>query len=381
MITQKGMTVIELMVSVVVMLIVIGGASAAYVKLLKGFKTQSKISESYVENLCGLELLRYDIEMAGYALPRGLNSVNFTEATSVSGTPTPSSFNDAPSNIPRAFAFSNNGSTGSNNSDVLTIKSMVANINVTSKKWSLIYYDTGTSNWKVKKWNDSKLDFVNNERFIVLDPSKVLQKNGTNWSFSFSTNYYTNISGAIPVPADNNGIYLIYGIDPDTNLSIPFNRADYYLFRPGSNFPSRCYPNSYVLYRSTINQNGGARNAQPLLDCVMDFQVAFGLDTDGDRTVNAWIDDLSSLADANGNGTADEIRQQVRQVNVSILYHEGQKDDSFRFSGSLNLGDVPASGVLPAVPTLSTFTPSGEALKYRWKVLKLSIKPMNLVQE
>jgi hypothetical protein len=108
----------------------------------------------------------------------------------------------------------------------------------------------------------------------------------------------------------------------------------------------------------------------------MDFQVAFGLDTDGDRTVDKWTADLNTLTDPNGNGKADEIRQQVRQANIFILYHEGAKDDSFRFSGNLNVGEIPdPNGIL--VP-LSTFNPTGEALKYRWKVTKLAVKPMNL---
>jgi prepilin-type N-terminal cleavage/methylation domain-containing protein len=394
MISQKGMTLIEVMVSLVVILIVISGASIAYLKLLKAFKTQSKISESYVENLSGRELLRYDIEMAGYGLPCALNSSTYTEAaSSESIVPNPNSFNDATAGIPRAFAFSNNGATGANNSDVLVIKSQRVNINSTSKKWSLIYYDGATSKWRVKQWNDASMDLGSNERFIVMDKGRVLQNNAGVWQFSFNTGYFTDVESVIPhlphpptpaLPTDPIDIYLIYGIDPDTNLQMPFNRADYYLAKPpnDSDFPTRCYNvdndhHSYILYRSTINQGNGVRNPQPLLDCVMDFQVAFGLDTDGDRNVDTWTDDLNTIVDTDGNGTADEIRQFVRQIAVSILYHEGKKDDDFQFSGSLTLGNLPASGLIPAVPALSTYTPVGDAVNYRWKLMNLTIKPMN----
>jgi hypothetical protein len=62
---------------------------------------------------------------------------------------------------------------------------------------------------------------------------------------------------------------------------------------------------------------------------------------------------------------------QLRELRIFILYHEGAKDDRFRFSGALTLGDAQTG-------TLSAYTPTGDALKYRWKVAKLVIKPMNL---
>jgi len=40
-------------------------ATAAYLKILKSYKSYSKVSQSYMANLTGLELLRYDIQMAG----------------------------------------------------------------------------------------------------------------------------------------------------------------------------------------------------------------------------------------------------------------------------------------------------------------------------
>ena len=92
--------------------------------------------------------------------------------------------------------------------------------------------------------------------------------------------------------------------------------------------------------------------------------MAFGLDTDGDGGVETWLHGLGSL-------TPDQIRAQVREVRVFILYQEGQRDDNFQFSGTLNLGDEQTGA-------LSTYTPAGDALKYRWKVAKLVIKPMNI---
>ena len=75
---QEGMTLIELLVSLTIILVVMGVATAAYLKLVRSYKSQGKMSQSYMENLTGLELLRYDIEMAGYGLPASLGGTNYT---------------------------------------------------------------------------------------------------------------------------------------------------------------------------------------------------------------------------------------------------------------------------------------------------------------
>nr|WP_170920312.1 PilW family protein [Desulfacinum hydrothermale] len=360
----------ELLVSVTVILVVLAVAGAAYLKVMRSFKVQASLPEGRMSHLTGLELLRYDVEMAGYGLPFDVNGTSFAEAASSgSATPDPNAFNDSP-NAPRAMAFSNNGNTSAHNSDVLVLKSAVANVSGTSRKWSVLYHDG--ANWKVKDWNSSELDFSTGERFIVLDTDKQLQKKGGAWFFTFAGSYHTSVGGAdpVPTPSDTHHIFLLYGIDPDTDLRMPFNRVDYYLDTPASGLPDRCDPNSYILYRATINQGNGVRNPQPMIDCVRDFQVAFGLDTDGDAIVDAWSKDLN-LGDTNGNGTADEIRSQLKEVRIFLLVQDGVRDDNYDFNGTLTLGDTNTTA-------LSTFTPAGDARHYRWKVFKLAVKPMNL---
>lgn len=376
----RGLTLVELMVTLVVILIVIASASTAYLKLFASFKVQDKISDTQMDTLVGLEFLRYDIEMAGYGLPQSLGSATYSSeaASSASYTLNPSSLNDS-LGVPRAFAFRDNN--GTNNSDVVAIKSTIANVSDTTKKWSMIYQDGGI--WKVKQWDTSDQNFASGERVIVIDDNRprALCGIGANWSpYVFASGYYTNATG-LPLPTAINRINLVYGIDPDTNPRMPFNRVDYYLATPSdsSSFPSRCFSGSYILYRAIIRQSDGTRGPQPLIDCVRDFQMAFGLDTDGDGGVDTWLRGLGSM-------TPDQIRAQVREVRVFILYQEGQRDDNFQFSGILNLGDeqISNNATFQALSTtvqagaLSTYTPAGDALKYRWKIAKLVIKPMNI---
>ena len=143
---------VELMVTLVVVMVVIAAASTAYLQLFGGFKVQGRISDTQMDTLCGFELLRYDVEMAGYGLPFDMNSLTYAEAT----TSPASAYNDAPAGVPRAFSFADNN--GTNGSDVLVIKSIAASINRTTRKWSLMFDDGG--NCRVKSWGRSDLDFA-----------------------------------------------------------------------------------------------------------------------------------------------------------------------------------------------------------------------------
>lgn len=411
---KNGFTLVELLVSITIVMVIMAVAVAAYMKLLQGYKTGAKASENYISDLCGLELLRQDIEMAGYGLPLNLNGNSYNEAVAAV---TPTTLNDS-GNPPRAFAMSNN--TGQNGSDILAIKSSIADINNASKKWSMIPWSTTT--FQVKAWGgatlDPNADFTSTEgdSFIILDNGGALQPAGggvgfTTYTFNGNTptsGYYQNTSNgtALPTPPNNQSVFFLYGIDTNAGVHrMPFNRVDYYLDRVTGQFPSSC-ADSYTLYRGTIIQTGasaGNRTSTAVLDCVRDFQVAFGLDTNNDGAVDTWVADLiNPQAGVTPVQTAADERTKVREVRIFILYHEGTGDVTdkagFRFSGTLNLSDqdiahsldsvnYPAppnnfktlsSGALTGTPDLSSFTPAGSDRQYKWKVLELSIKPMNL---
>jgi hypothetical protein len=257
------------------------------------------------------------------------------------------------------------------------------------------------ANPTVKLWGitvlDPVMDFTINDNFIVLDNNGILQPAAGQWScYTFNTalpngGYYANAS-SLPYPTSNKNVYYIYGLDNSTNNPagahrMPFNRVDYYLDKilgPPSQFPNSCAASTFTLYRSTINQVDGTLNKAPLIDCVRDFQVAFGLATNLDGNVNSWVQTLAGMS-------AAQIQQQVREVRVFLLYQEGLGDTAklpgqgfsnsgssdFRFSGTLNLGDQDTGN-------LSSFNPAtgpnynAKDSQYRWKVLEMDIKPMNL---
>ena len=401
---QRGMTMIELMVSLAIVMVIIGAATTAYLKLLRTYKTQGKLAESYMANLTGLELLRYDIEMAGFGLPVGLAAgAAYSEANDSSVQYyNPATLNDLPNNAPRALAHLND--LGANGSDVLAIKSSAANPlnNPAGKKWSLITNPTGSMPM-VKMWGDAAMNFITGDRFIVLDNTYQLKlDNSSNWCFTFSGAYYTNavtLTTSLNTPSQQSNYY-IYGLDNNsTGHRMPFNRVDYYLDKITADFPSSCDGNTYTLYRSTISQQTGALSHAPLIDCVRDFQVAFGI-PDANGNMN-WVRTLGTM-------TASDILAQVREVRVFLLYQEGLgdtgKSPDFRFAGTLNLGDQEIAGSLDSAgysgnpppntfqqlsngplpgnnPQLSSWAPTGSDLQYRWKIIEMAIKPMNLITQ
>lgn len=86
--------------------------------------------------------------------------------------------------------------------------------------------------------------------------------------------------------------------------------------------------------------------------------MAFQVDPGG------WRTDLAGL-------TVQQVREQVRQVRVFILFQEGAMDKNYSFNGTLNLGDA-------VTGTLSSRDLTGS--HYRWKIQTMTIKPMNLQQ-
>ena len=408
-ISDSGFTLVELMITMVIFVLVIATASGVFTGLLTQFKQQSKIAETNIEGIVGLEILRQDIGHAGYGLPWNLMGVtdsdsdgdywehltNYNEAISA-GSPNPANFNDGnpasalpiPANIqraPRAILSENN--TAFNGSDYLVIKSLTVSTNHAAGKWQPIR--AGNSSLMKTWWSqvneyvcrNDRGDHYEATRVIVISPGttaasrRSLIVSGGNF-FTGADNY--SVLTNFAAPAGDPEVRIMYGVDHDTNLRMPFNRADYYISIPATNMPQRCAPNTGILYKATVNHADGLLNELPLLDCAADIQVDFWLDTDGDGTIN-WppSDNISAL-------TAQQIREQVKEVRVYILAHEGQKDINYDFSMGSTREFLSAIEVLDTnsrtinFVNLKTLIGNPEYKYYRWKVYTIVVKLMNL---
>lgn len=391
---EEGFTLIELLITMVIFVLVIAASANVFTGLLTQFKQQSKIAESNIEGIVGLELLKQDIEHAGYGIPwiipvgmqyseaSGVPASGFNEGETVPGT------TDPPRSVISGNDVDYSGSlTGSLiGTDYLAVKSVVVARNNASQRWAILTSEAPY----VVPWNPASEELTGTDQVMVLRPGST-DTNARRLVENPAGVYYTtysNVTAAGWPPPDRTETRVVYGIDP-TNFRMPFNRADYYVRRPATNMPQRCAPGTGVLYKATVNQNGGGMTELPLLDCVADMQVDFLLDTDGDGIIN-WppVDSLAGM-------TAQQIRDQVREIRVYIVAHEGQRDVNFDFtqgdatvktisflevfegnSRTLTFPHYPTA----ASPDLSARVGTPEYHYYRWRLYALFIKPIDLLR-
>jgi hypothetical protein len=164
---------------------------------------------------------------------------------------------------------------------------------------------------------------------------------------------------------------------------MPFNRADYFIENvTGTTIPSRCAAGTGILMKYLISQaNGDRTEGMPLLDCVADIQIIFRLDRNGDGTLST-TDVLNTLTGT--PLTAQELREQLKEVRVYILAHEGQKDPGYTYPNSTIAIPTYCSAPNPDPGCGSgrtfDFTTSGITSwqNYRWKIYTIVVKPNNL---
>jgi type IV pilus assembly PilW-like protein len=175
---------------------------------------------------------------------------------------------------------------------------------------------------------------------------------------------------------------VVYGIDtqdtlnPTNPLRMPFNRADYFVMQPSSSdMPKRCASGTGILYKAVVNQNGGGSTYMPLLDCVADMQVIFRWTNSADAgnltTINTY-EDISVLPDA------EAIRNQVKEVRVFILAHEGQRDKGYTHPTSTVLVGESVGGTTYGRDFDLSAADIPDWRNYRWKIYTLVVRLDNL---
>ena len=390
---QAGFTMVELLITMVVFVFVMAAASQIFSGLLTQFKQQSKISETNVEGVVGLEIMRQDIEHVGYGLPWIIPAaVTYREATGA----TAANYNDCngglPCVAPRPVVSGNNITfSGFTGVDYLTIKATNIALNEASQRWTTLKMAPFSSPDNPREWTPASENLAASDRVIVVSPGSTdtnarrLVANGANFYTTF-----VNVTNAPWPPTDNLETRLVYGINitSDPSPQRPFNRADYFITstdQSGSDIsPQRCAPNTGVLVKAPIKHDTSGNNYDtylPLLDCVADLQVVYALDNDENGSfedgvgapADAYTDDITAL-------TAQQVRNRVKEIRVYILAHEGQRDQTYAYS-SETIG-VPAApdpvAGLGRTFDLKTAIGVSEYQHYRWKIYSIIVKPIDI---
>ncbi|MBE0605214.1 MAG: PilW family protein [Deltaproteobacteria bacterium] len=358
----------ELMIAMALVMVVLFAAINFFIVSVRQYKVQTKITETNLEGILGLELLRQDMESLGFGLPwNGL--VAYTERNGVNAEI--AALNDSPSAAPpRAVLSVNDNAFTLNHSDYLVIKSARVGMSDAAGKWTTL-----TQANRKRTWTPPGENLANSDYVIVLALGST---DADRRSLVTSGNFFTpyNLTSGF-VPVEPYSANIVYGIDSETPKR-PFNRADYYI--DTTTVPQRCAPHTGVLVKAVVahDGNGTTPTLLPLLDCIADMQVEYGLDANADGVVDIpYSKDISAL-------TAAEIRTQLLEIRVSILAQEGQRDDSYAYPyDNVAVGSA-GGGRSFRFESDGGFTSSGNGMdnfkRYRWKVYNIVVKPRNLAQ-
>jgi prepilin-type N-terminal cleavage/methylation domain-containing protein len=407
-INDKGFSLVELIIVTAIFVIVIAISSDAFLAIQRHVGTQSRLAQSNIDGVIGLEILRSDLEAAGYGLfwssPTDSNGNTITVAFSEADANPPQDAYNFTSGIPVPVQSGNDrmlndASLQLNGTDYLVLRGTTLSHNAASQRWSYMTRQITFSSMssaaptgypkKLNSWANN--NFTANDRVVVLtgteDKSpanhRKLVTNGTAFFTQFSD---ANLNAFQPPPpvmppvphalAVDSPASFIYGVDDDTNLRMPYNRADYYVRRPNAGVnrvPLRCAPNTGILFKAVVGHASGVQTEYPLLDCVADFQVVYRLDPNNNGSI------VETSADGLSTMSAEDIRNQLKNIQIYILTHEGKKDTSYNYPNH-SIGVGPGDGVTSGTGSTRTFVQFSSSKKnYRWKVYRITVAPKNLL--
>jgi prepilin-type N-terminal cleavage/methylation domain-containing protein len=407
----RGYSIVELMVVMLIFSVVMTLISVSFSRMVRGSGHLLKNAETDIGGLIGLELMRSDLELAGFGLywsgpGGGAPAISYKEAlddfvlvnSCPEGCPNakPSLFDDSTyikdRYIPRAYRVGNN--VGFNGSDYLVLKGTALGTNKASRVWGYLNY--GTGNVVTSPRDASGGVFGSGYRSIVLKSEiadqrevweLVLDKDDKNQTI-FTAFYRSSFEKEQFTPKKPGDNFLVYGVDkPDDYddtlpLRFPFNRADYYINRSDKT-SAACAPGTGILYKTVITQTGWPAY-YPILDCVADMQVMLSADINEDGVVDYHLD-----GEELDERDARETRDQLKEVRVYILAQQGRRDDSYSYPvadseraiivGDRDLMENPDDAygsIWSASKMAATFGRNWR--NYRWRLYTIVVQPKNL---
>lgn len=406
---QNGFTLVELLIAMTVFIVVLMISADAFKTIITQAAKLFRSEESNIEGVISLEMMRHDLQQAGYGLFTQTLGTAYTGEASIAPA---STYNETSFTAPpRALVFGNsiangttdNASESGNNyalmpgSDYLAIKGTSVGRSNASQRWTYLKLNAGAVEPNI--WPSGKENFSPSEKVVVLQRKlnastndKILVNNPSTGDFYYS---YSNV--AFNNYSTDYYKYLIYGLDDSASLPrMPFNRTDYFVSRPSATgkMPSVCAPNTGVLYKTVVNNstvasNGGKLTYFPILDCVGDLQIVLGWDlySGASAGTDGNLDTYSNADGSSVSGPASvaqvqaalldpiAIRNSLKMVKIYILAQNGRLDRAYSSPSPIAVGD----GLVGANPRGRDVNIAANGWEnYRWKVYQVVVRPKNL---
>lgn len=427
---NHGFTLLELLITMALVMVVLAITGSAFNSILKSTGRLVSSEESNIEGIVGLEMFRHDLQQTGFGLPHAFSdpAPSYAEATVAPANLMNDGRGTAGSplagNVPRGIASWNDLTGASNatsdengaiynvlsNTDYLAIKATTVGTSSAARKWTYLSYSANGGK-RAKSWPNAEDNLVaSDDRVIVLNrtfsPTGAVISNlvyvpttpGTYW-----VNYTNGFFNSEYSPINAQQTYYLYGIAKNTDLVMPFNRADYFVSRPSdtNRIPTSCAKdsagnsNTGILYKTRVNHGStsdtktGKLTYMPILDCVADMQVVFGWDLNGNGVIEESSAYDSNPDNISVSGTtitradikrvmesAEEIRNKLKYIKVYIMAQEGRKDGNFTNAAPIRVGDPTNTGLTKSY-SVADLTAKGW-LNYHWKVYRIVVRPKNI---
>ncbi len=351
--SHRGFTLIEILVSLLVFGVLGATLYSAYVTQVQNTSREHSYARAAMEMEIIRTILERDISMAGYGLAQDF---------STAGTPEPDYVAPA-----RALAGTNNGSDPSvasgmpaDKSDTLTLMGTALGLmSRTTQGWTASIAE----NQPPLTWSDSREQLQDGDRHIVLEPfAKALIVNGAKVPFVFSSSTATNQpKGSL--------FYGLYGVASavDDGSTMPYYAVRYYLGGASANDPAHCAPGTVSLLRAESRKDPAPNGGDPILSCVLNMQVAFGLDSNEDDAIELWDEGGETASGL----TAKDFRGQLKQVRLYLLAQTSRSAVGGSSLTPILVGDADlGTGAEVALDT--------DQEQYQWKLTTIHITPRNI---
>lgn len=339
---ENGMTLVELLVALAIFSIVIAGVYGVYTAQVRHSTREYRVAESEMEHQIFKSVMERDISMAGYGIADEYGALAFNpiQISATNGTP-----------------------------DTLTLRGTAIGLSSRSAQgWT--YINTiarPTALADFRSWADNRENVETGDRVIYMEP---------NAKEILGTVIYT--FPAAPLATEISGSwrgFLVYDLNKDSTNN-PYYTVQYLL---GGAPPTNCAQGTQNLLRAESRNNDPPvpSEREPILNCVLDFQVACGLDTDENGAMDLWDNGCVQA------GTYDRrsLKARLKQMRVYILVQVANRDPDYTYSNP-----DPAYAANPDRIWVGDFdlatgrevTLTAEQRRYRWRVVSSGITPRNL---
>ena len=387
----RGFTLIELLIVITLFALVMAALQQTFsAQVRMGIMREYRLAEAEMELGIVKTIITRDLSMAGHGLPEIIDSALRPALKVVSGV---------------------EGTNSDDGPDTLILRGMaIGRESRAAQGWTYQDEDILTHSLALKEWNDARENLQPNDAVILMDPTirklKYMFPSG-DWVFRYNgpSSVVTSLSGTPGISVSPGDVlYGFYNTGSSATLpKQPYYAVRYYL--GGETFPATCAPGTRSLMRAESRTDAAPSGGEGrhILNCVLDFQVALGIDEgnladkvdDRDGMISFW--DNGGVAFTAAAGPADaalaidnnsnlfrNLNKNLRQIRVYVLVQDGNRDQGYFYSNpdpaysdkpnKIRVGELGLQGG----PVGRDVTLTDEQRRYRWRVLSIAVTPRNI---